>query len=151
MSICGDGVMLIANYKAQKSMSIARLRRALSFVINAPHNLSSVGDFNKEGEVTFTVLLKDFGIPYEEFKQLKEEIFSHFFVDIVGEILVRENIELFTQKLTGLDGKQYDGAVNHFEHRRFGMKIKNDIICFTFHASLIQDILTENFKDQIQI
>jgi len=68
-----------------------------------------------------------------------------YFVNLLGEILVRKNIALFAKLLEDMEPKAYDTAVNAYKHRHFGMVIDdNDVLNFQFHISLAQRVLTEN-------
>ena len=72
---------------------------------------------------------------------------TSFFIDLIGEVLVRKNIAQFVDVLKKLDATVYDSRVNGHKHRHFGLIIdENDVLRFQFHISLVQRILTEDLN-----
>ena len=69
--------------------------------------------------------------------------------DFLGELLVRENINKFAEILTKVPNIDYAVVVNKYKHTRFGMRMKGDGFIFKFHINLVQKILTEDFKRQV--
>jgi len=134
----------------RKGCSTSKLRALLNLIVGSSPTILDIGNCDQEGEVIFSVSMKEAGITYNTFKEFKLEIFSNFVVDFMGELLIRENIDLFASKLTTIDSEAYADIVNEYEHKRFGMKILQDNLVFSFHVSLLQDILTEDFKRQIK-
>ena len=57
-------------------------------------------------------------------------------------------MHLFADHLRGLKTDYYVSAVSQSIHKRFGMKIEKGFMTFYFHISLVQDILTEDIKQQ---
>ena len=78
------------------------------------------------------------------------EIFSPFVADFLGELIIRTNLDKFTDKLTRMHHDSFVYAVKGGEtetcHKRFGMKVKDGMISFRFHISLLHEILTEDFR-----
>jgi len=98
-----------------------------------------------DGDVEFNVDLKNCGLSKEDYKH--PMLFKRFFVNYIGELLVRQRISNFATILTGLDPLLYKKLVNTCEHGDFGMFMskKDSIMIFEMHLSLIQEILTEEF------
>ena len=97
------------------------------------------------GDVAFHVSLNDCSLDKKDC--LNPIMRTRFFVDFIGEFLVRENIESFANILTGLDNALYQKMICTCRHTDFGMIIDQEITIMTFqmHMSLVQEILTEEF------
>jgi hypothetical protein len=75
---------------------------------------------------------------------------SPFFIDWAGQVLVRKNLALFAVMLEEFDLPTYDQRVNAYDHRHFGLSIdEKDVAHFTFHLSLVQQILTEELNGAV--
>ena len=48
-----------------------------------------------------------------------------------------------------VEHNEYISYVNRFEHNGFGLKFINNQFIFSFHISLLQRLLTEDFKKQL--
>jgi hypothetical protein len=127
-----------------------RYREFISKIIASVPEIDIAEGCNKEGDVRFSVKMKDLGVSFDMFVQYKTEIFSDFMANFIGELLVRENINQFAEILTSIDLDEYPTTVNNFEHRQFGLEFTNNKFVFSFHVSLLQSILTENFKKKIK-
>ena len=106
----------------------------------------TVEGMNNEGDVLFSVMAKNIGTHQSEISS-SPITRTCFFVNLLGELLVRKNINIFASILIDLDPKAYDSVVNCFNHRNFGMvmtDITNGTYRFQFHVSLVQSILTED-------
>lgn len=111
----------------------------------------SVDNISKEGDVKIRLPLKEIGVSR---KRLASTPFTKtdFFVDLLGEILVRKNINMFAEILNDIDPRLYDKTVNGYKHRHFGINTdKNNIVTMDFHISLVQRILTEELSDLFRI
>lgn len=135
----------------------SRYRDFLSIFMNTiPENIhirnsdQTNSIIHENGNVYFTVLFKDMGLTNELYLKHKSEILSKFFVDFMGEFLVRENLDQFAKLLTGTDLGDQAEIMNKRSHVKFGLDIRPNEITFIFHASLLQQILTEDFKMQVQ-
>jgi len=104
----------------------------------------------KDGDVTFSIAIKDMGLNYQDIQKYRSEIFSHLAVNFIGEVLVRENINEFANILTKIDKNRYADVVNGFEHKKFGLKINRNRFNFCFHISLVQSILNEGFRREVR-
>ena len=96
-----------------------------------------------EGDVAFHVSLKDCGLDKDVCSS--PTLRKRFFVNFVGELLVRENIQKFAEILYGLDPALYSKMVCSCKHTDFGMVIdhKMSMMTFQMHLSLVQEIITE--------
>ena len=103
------------------------------------------------GDVTFSVSFKDIGLGCQDLQKLRTEIYSYLAVNFMGELLVRENIDSFAKILTKINKEKYADIVNGYEHRKFGLKIIRNRLHFCFHISLVQSILTEDFRREVRI
>jgi len=102
------------------------------------------GIFN--GNLTFAIDLKNIGLSITDVYSFKKEISSDFFVSFLGELLVRENLNLFLDVLYDLDSEEYFGSCNR-KHEKFGVRVeKGKYFVFTFHVSLLKNLIAENFK-----
>jgi len=131
-----------------KQSPLTKFRELLSIIVKSTPQIVSVADCEENGDMSFTINLKDLGLTSDNFVKYNKEFFSNYVVDILGELLIRENIHLFAGALTGLKTDYYVGAVSRSIHKRFGMKVEKGLMTFYFHISLLQDILTEDFKHQ---
>jgi len=123
-----------------------RFRELLTrIVVSSPAEVKIVDKCDDEGDIVFEVPMKSIGITYDILINYREEISSEFVANFVGELLVRENIEKFTKIMMELKDS-YIEKVNKYIHRKFGMRIYKDRFILRFHSSLVQSILTEDFK-----
>jgi len=105
------------------------------------------GGVDKNGDVHFSIPMRQAGLSRPVWSRTPI-VRTPFFVNLLGEILVRKNIGMFSKLLTDIPPDSYDKLVNCFKHRHFGMDIdENDILRFQFHISLVQKILTEDVAD----
>jgi hypothetical protein len=99
-----------------------------------------------DGDVTFSVPVRELGISRSAWARIG--LFrTAFFVNFVGDWLVRQNLAQFAGMLAQIDARNYDQIVNGFSHRHFGMLVdEKDVVHFRFHISLIQRILAEDIE-----
>ena len=128
-----------------KFKKISRLRELLAGITNSEPEIKIIEGCGLEGDIHFEVLISSLGMNYNNLLKYKPEISSDFFVNFVGEYLVRENMDQFIKVAESLKDSYYT-IVNKYEHKKFGMKIIRDKFVFIFHVSLIQCVLTEDFK-----
>lgn len=125
---------------------LTKIRELLSIIVKTTPKIVSISDCEENGDMSFTINLKDLGLTSDNFCKYNKEFFSNYIVDMLGELLIRENLHLFASHLTNLKTDYYVSAVSRSIHKRFGMKIEKGLMTFYFHISLAQDILTEDFK-----
>lgn len=131
-----------------KTLSSSRLRKLLGIILAAPSpQLRKITECDGDGEIKFSVLIEDIGLTMDEFKEFRHEVFSSMFVETLGELLIRENMDDFMDHLTSLPAEEYDDLFSRHNHFCFGMKIYRGRLEFAFHISLIRNILTEDFKN----
>jgi hypothetical protein len=102
--------------------------------------------YDDDGRLTFSISPIDMGFCNSEIVESKECIFSAFFANTIGELIVRENIKLFSTIFMGVTPGEYIDVVNNRSHKGFGLSLQRNRFKFSFHLSLIQSILTEEFK-----
>ncbi len=127
---------------------LTKFRELLSIMVKSTPQIISIADCEEDGDMSFTINLKDLGLTADDFCKYNKEFFSNYIVDMLGELLIRENLQLFANRITGLKSDYYMSAVSRSIHKRFGMKVEKGVMTFYFHISLAQDILTEDFKHQ---
>lgn len=127
----------------------SRFRELFRCIVVSSPEVKIIDGCDSEGDIRFEVSMKSMGISYETLMKYKEEISSDFTANFMGELLIRENMDKFIKSLTDLENG-YLSAVNKYEHRKFGLKVFRDKFVFTFHASLLQNILTEDFKKKVR-
>ena len=128
----------------------ARYREIIPKLLSKKTPIKKISECGKDGDMKFYVDAKELGINYDEFYQYVNEIFTPFVADFLGELLVRENLDLFVPHLTQFKPDEFVDAISGGEenrqHKRFGMKINRGEIEFRFQASFLHDILVEEFK-----
>ena len=127
----------------------SRYRELIQHLMKYQPEVSEIKRCDKSGDVTFSVPMKELGLTFDTFMKYREEIFSDYIPNVLGELLVRENINKFYKKLSGIQAKKYDYVVNRFEHKQFGMHVEKSKFIFCFHISLLQSILTKTFERKI--
>ena len=141
------------------SITGKKYKRILSKISKGSLNLCDDIVWKKEdsklnGWIYFSVKLEDIGLDIYDFKQknpqnnIGRELFSNYMIDFIGELLLRSNIDKFLQSVFALDENEYLYLVSLEKHKRFGaqLDIENSKITLCFHASILQTILTEDFK-----
>jgi hypothetical protein len=141
--------------KKSKNNTAKKMREAISYVINNDQyeivDIKKIIDDDEEkfiGDIMFTIKPSEIGITSYVIWKYDKEIFSNFFVNFLGEFIVRENINQFIEFLkenVNFEEMSYD-EITKRKHKNFGMKIAGDsIVEFYFHVSLLRNILVENF------
>jgi hypothetical protein len=117
----------------------------LGRVLKAEATIAYEG-MSPEGDFMFSVPLRDLGLNRAAMARSPATRTS-FFVNMVGEVLVRKNIAVFADALEKLNPQDYDRLVNCYRYRHCGMRVEeNDRVRFQFHSSLVQQILTEDLE-----
>jgi hypothetical protein len=148
----GGGIMIKTegkeNIPSQKeNNSSCRLRKLLQLILSySPPRVDEI-TCSAEGDIKFAITRTDVGLNYESYCFYRTEILSDYFINLLGELIVKDNIEMFAKMLT--DIKDYS-VVNKYEHGKFGIEVYGEKLYFTLHISLIQRILTEDFRKEIK-
>lgn len=128
----------------------SRMRELMTTVMASNWDVEEISIIQDEntysGYVEFYVPVESMGLNAESTKKFKREIFTGMFVDFVVELAVRENMEAFLNKLSAIQLSDYTNVIGNRRHETAGMCIKGDSFVFTFHLSLLQDILVSDFK-----
>ena len=151
-------IVEIANSDCNQYMTNdrTRLREIVTFVLKCKSPivedicLLEDPEGNFSGHMSFNIRIENLGLNYSLIRKYKKEVFSHVFVDFVAEMILRENLDIFAANVTRIDSDDYKNAVSSFKHEKFGMKMVSDKMRFSFHISLLQDILLEDFKTEIK-
>jgi hypothetical protein len=147
----GDELKLNENLdKASVEQKRSKFRNVLFRIIDNKPSISSIEMNEDEGDISFSVAVKDIGLEQIDFYKYHNEIYSNFIVDFLGELLVRENISTFVELISSLENENYFDVMNKCEHKRFGMRFEKGLFIFSFHISFLQRILTENFKHKVK-
>lgn len=137
----------IEEQKAQdKQRPLSRHRELFSILVSESPKVREITGCDKEGDMTFNINLKEAGLSPDVFNKFNKEIFSNFVTDFMGELFVRDNISIFAPFLSSMKMDAYLKVSGSCVHKRFGMKIKNGCMVFSFHITFLQKILTEDFK-----
>ena len=131
------------------SSEISRYRNVLLKILqNTPKNVV-IGEWNTDGDITFAIPMVEMGLNYNDYHEYEDEIFSYFILDFIGELIIRENLAAFVEKLKQYDINDYMIAIAEDGHKRFGAKTQNGKLFFKFHVSLLSEILTENLRETL--
>lgn len=122
------------------------IRTLISQIICFSPSVEIIG-IDRDGDIRFRVLREQSGITNDLYVKNKQEIFSVFVVNSLGELLVRENLDMFSDFLINLSPDIFSELVNKWSHKNFGIDVQKDYIIFKFHASLLQSILLENLEN----
>lgn len=137
----------VTEHKASQG---SRYREVLELLIKCPPKNISIGDWDYVGDLVFSINMNDIGLDYKDYVEYEEEFFSYFIVDILGELIIRENLNLFVDKLKKYDINDYMTTLKeHGAHKRFGVMTYKGKLIFQFHASLLKDILTEGLREKL--
>lgn len=110
------------------------------------------GEKTNNGWIQFSINAQNFGFTNDEIRYAyNKEIFSNFVIDFLGEFLVRTNLNIFLAEVLNIEEEEYIYLAAREKHKRFGAKIDDTYskLSMTFHVSLLQHILTEDFKFHI--
>ena len=123
---------------------ISEVRDMLGRIVASRPRISIEG-IDEDGDVIFAVSLKGMGLTKEDL--VKKTMRARFFINTVGELLVRDHIDEFVPILTGLEPTLFDKIICASQHTDFGMIFDRDngIVKLQMHISLVQQIITEDF------
>lgn len=128
----------------------SRIRELMAIVIASDLTVEEVsivqeGDVSS-GYVEFSIPIESTGLTGDTMKRFKREIFTSMFIDFVAELAIRENLEAFLKEMSHIKLVDYTNVIGNRRHGNAGMCIKGNSMVFTFHLSLLQDILVSDFK-----
>lgn len=126
--------------------SSSEFRSLFEKILSHKPTIKHMGKRNEKGDLSFAVTTTELGITPAIYKKYGKILFSVFFANTMGELIVRENIAKFSVVLTQMPPDEYLEFVNKFGHKNFGIKFRDDYVVFTCHLNLLQSILTEDFK-----
>lgn len=127
----------------QKSI---KLRDLFNYILSSsPCSEIKITGPNECGDMSFELPMGHLGLSYDVLLSYKKEISSELAANFIGELLVRENIDKFAKLIVHLKD-DYKEKVNRAKHVRFGLTLYRDRIIIYFHVSLIQTLLTEDFR-----
>jgi len=129
----------------KKNRTVGNMRNIISSTILKSPTVELIG-MDEEGDIHFRIPREEFGIENELFLKYKKELFSTPVTNCLGELLVRENVDMFSNFLVGIDSEKYISLVNKWSYKKFGMQFTKDFVYFEFHSSLLQNILMEDIK-----
>ena len=127
-----------------QASSCSKYRDILMIIAKNPPKLLTVGNWNDKGDLTFKIKMTDIGLTYNDYRKYDEQFFSYFMVDFLGELIIRENLSIFADKLKEYDINDYMTAIE-----KDGIKTNKGNLIFKFNASLVKDILTEHLRDTL--
>lgn len=136
--------------KGESASCGSKYREVLSIIVQNPPKEILIGEWNEKGDLNFSINLTDIGLTYRDYKLYDDEVFSYFVVDFMGELIIRENLQLFADKLQEYDINDYMISLQEQgTHKRFGVRTHQGKLIFKFHASLLKNILTEDLREQL--
>lgn len=124
----------------------SKLRKLLLIVVKNTPEVKIINTVDDCGDIRFSVTMEDLGLDINVVDKYNAEFFSPFTVNLLGELIIRENISAFAFILNAIEVSKYTSIVNRFEHKKFGMSVVKGNLVFCFHVSLIQSILMEDLK-----
>ena len=126
-------------------------RECLSLLFSKkPPQIINLHKGKDKGDLVFSISLKECGISdFDVYNKFKPVILNSYIGNFLGEFLVRENLDMFANMLMNLETSEYMSVVNSWKHKKFGVEFSGGLLSFYFHASLIQQILTEDFREGI--
>lgn len=131
------GAFVNKNNKKLRDMFIAVCASVPTVKITVP--------CDEDGNITFEASMGSAEASYEFFEKYKAQMHSNFIANFIGELIVRENIDLFAKIMIDLK-EDYISTVNRFQHRTFGMMVSKNKFIFKFHVSLIESVMAEDLK-----
>jgi len=131
------GAFVSKNNKKLRDMFIAICASVPTVKITIP--------CDEDGNITFEASMGSAETSYEFFDKYRGLMHSNFIANFIGELIVRENIDLFAKIMMNLK-EDYIRTVNRFQHRTFGMMVSKNKFIFKFHVSLIEFIMSEDLK-----
>jgi len=135
-------------FVAEKS---SRYREVLSIIAQNPPKEIVIGDWDDKGDISFSIVMTDIGLQYRDYQKYEDEFFSYFFVDFLGEFIIRENLKMFADKLQEYDINDYMAVIEEYgSHKRFGVKTYKGRLIFKFHVSLLKNVLTEDLRETLE-
>jgi len=87
------------------------------------------------GDLVFSVSLRDLGFANPELKRLGEMLGIRFYADVIGELIVRRNIETFLNHVS--EENMYEVDAQLAVHQHYGVGITKGRVYFIFHVSRI--------------
>jgi len=107
--------------------------------------ITDIKTASTDGDVIFSVCFQDLGIAENEVSLVRRAFKDRFYVDFVGELLLRRHYQPFLEWLGGNDF--YEIASKMARHRHFGVAIQNGRLYFRFHCSLLVETTNSGLRD----
>ena len=133
-----------------KTEFTSRYREVLSKVLANPPNSISISEIDDKGDITFSFETNSIGLKDSDCRIYEKEFFSHFVIDFIGELIIRENLGNFVTKIDGYGVDEYSSVVNKYgSHEKFGIKVQKGMLTFKFHVSFLKEILSEGLRESL--
>ena len=136
--------------KRESDITNSNMKQVLKYIMTSNTSNIEILGINDTGDFKFVIKTKDMNLTPDIISKYRNSILTDFFANFVGEFAIRENINIFANILVNISDKDYNLMVNEYSHQKFGMEICKDYFVFMFHASLVQSIITEDFKKEIK-
>jgi len=109
----------------------------------------SIFDLTDDGDATFSVPLEHLGLTPERVNHVCN-FRSRTFINFLGELLIRPRFREFYEVLITLNNYAEEMS-SKFQHQDFGLRLKRDpdVLEFTFHISLLQELEQERKTQEI--
>jgi len=138
----------IEKEECQIGLRSTKIKKLICQILSSDSQIKITEECNDNGDIKFEVSTRSLGLNTESIFKYEKELNTEFMANFLGEIFIREHIDRFVKILTKIK-LDYLCKVNKFQHKKFGMSIYSEKIVFIFHASLLQNILTENLKKNL--
>jgi len=113
--------------------------------ISAGPLITDVKTASTDGDVIFSVCFQELGIAESDVALVRRALRDRFYVDFVGELLLRLHFQSFLEWLGQNDF--YEMATKMARHRHFGVAIQHGKLFFRFHCSLLVETTNSGLRD----
>ena len=150
-------VSVIKESQEGSSMNLGEkiLTKILRSEVTAGNDLVSDVTLGEKGRVSFSV-----GIAFLSGgdSRLESEIsalsdFSSlgtFYVDMIGDLIVRKHLSAFIEMLSKLTEDDYNQKLMLFNHLHFSIQKNSTSVKITLHVSHLHDVVLEQFLSQVE-
>ena len=135
----------------------SRIRELMTIVMAASLSVEEItvlendvdGGTEYTGFVEFSIATENMGLNSNIMRKYQREIYTSLFVDFIAGLIVRENMDAFLKEMAKISMSDYPDVIGNRKHQIAGMCQKGNYMVFSFHLSMLQDILVSDFKKKI--
>ena len=107
-----------------------------------------VDRYNMEGDVVFSVPIRELGRPHIKRLQLRKLLGDRLYCDFLGELLLRRHVEKFLEYVCGKE--LYEVHVHSAVHEHFGAGTDMERAFFIFHVSKLSAVASAAINEALQ-